>query len=100
MIIIVSPWYGPDTRGGAETQARSLAQTLHRQGVPVQVWASTGRDSFHPGEDSTTPPVGAKSMVLRSGASGPHLPTHLGCRCSSASIATCCRLSSSFQAKR
>ncbi len=48
MIIIVSPWYGPDTTGGAETQARSLATALHAQGEQVQVWASTGRDSFHP----------------------------------------------------
>lgn len=48
MIIIVIPWYGPDTAGGAETQARSLAQALHRIGVEVRVWASTGRDSFHP----------------------------------------------------
>ncbi len=48
MITIVSPWYGPDTVGGAETQARSLARALHALGIPVQVWASTGRDAFHP----------------------------------------------------
>ncbi|MCU0490807.1 MAG: glycosyltransferase family 4 protein [Chloroflexaceae bacterium] len=56
MLTIVSPWYGPDTRGGAETQARSLAQALHAQGVAVRVWASTGRDSFSPGDDQHYPP--------------------------------------------
>lgn len=49
MITIVVPWYGPDTRGGAENQARSLARALHARGVPVRVWASIGRDSFQPG---------------------------------------------------
>lgn len=48
MITIVSPWYGPDTIGGAETQARSLARSLHAREVAVQVWSSTARDSFHP----------------------------------------------------
>lgn len=48
MITLVIPWYGPDTVGGAETQARSLARALRRIGVPVRVWTSTGRDSFHP----------------------------------------------------
>jgi glycosyltransferase involved in cell wall biosynthesis len=52
MITIVSPWYGPDTTGGAETQARSLARALHAIGVEVRVWSSTGRDSFHPGDDA------------------------------------------------
>lgn len=59
MITLVIPWYGPDTTGGAETQARSLAQALHATGVEVRVWASTGRDSFHPGEnDYYAPGVG------------------------------------------
>jgi glycosyltransferase involved in cell wall biosynthesis len=56
MITIVIPWYGPDTAGGAETQARSLARALHAAGVDVRVWCSTGRDSFHPGEDTHYPP--------------------------------------------
>jgi glycosyltransferase involved in cell wall biosynthesis len=60
MITIVSPWYGPDTTGGAETQARSLARALHSIGVPVRVWASTGRDSFHPGTDDHYPPGSSK----------------------------------------
>ena len=47
-ITIVVPWYGPDTAGGAETQARQLAEAIHALGVPVEVWASDGRDSFAP----------------------------------------------------
>ena len=50
IITIVVPWYGRDTAGGAETQARQLAQALHAAGAPVEVWASTGRDSFAPPE--------------------------------------------------
>ncbi len=56
MITIVSPWYGPDTAGGAETQARSLARALHAQGVPLRIWTSTGRDSFHPTATAHYPP--------------------------------------------
>lgn len=55
MIVIVSPWYGPDTVGGAETQARGLARALHRIGVPVTVWAGTARDSFHAVEQNYYP---------------------------------------------
>lgn len=55
MITIVSPYYGPHTAGGAETQARSLARALHAIGAPVQVWASTARDSFHPDETNCYP---------------------------------------------
>lgn len=61
MITIVTPWYGPDTAGGAESQARSLARALHSIGVPVRVWASTGRDSFHPA-DSGYYPAGAGEL--------------------------------------
>jgi glycosyltransferase involved in cell wall biosynthesis len=49
-ITIVVPWFGPDTAGGAETQARQLAQAIRAQGAPVEVWATTGRDSFAPPE--------------------------------------------------
>ncbi len=49
-ITIVVPWFGPDTAGGAETQARQLAQAIHAQGTPVEVWATNGRDSFAPPE--------------------------------------------------
>ncbi|MEM8531342.1 MAG: glycosyltransferase family 4 protein [Chloroflexota bacterium] len=47
-ITIVSPWFGPDTVGGAETQARQLAQAIQGQGAAVEVWTTTGRDSFTP----------------------------------------------------
>ncbi len=47
-ITIIIPWFGRDTAGGAETQARQLAQAIHALGVPVEVWATTGRDAFSP----------------------------------------------------
>jgi glycosyltransferase involved in cell wall biosynthesis len=50
IITVIVPWFGPDTAGGAETQARQLAQAIHAQGAPVEVWATTGRDSFGPPE--------------------------------------------------
>jgi glycosyltransferase involved in cell wall biosynthesis len=49
-ITIVVPWFGRDTAGGAETQARQLAQALLAAGARVEVWATTGRDSFAPPE--------------------------------------------------
>jgi glycosyltransferase involved in cell wall biosynthesis len=49
-ITIVVPWFGRDTAGGAETQARQLATALRAAGAPVEVWATTGRDSFAPPE--------------------------------------------------
>ena len=48
IITIVVPWFGPDTVGGAETQARQLARAIRDQGAPVEVWTTTGRDSFAP----------------------------------------------------
>jgi glycosyltransferase involved in cell wall biosynthesis len=47
-ITIVVPWFGRDTAGGAETQARQLAGALRAVGAPAEVWATTGRDSFAP----------------------------------------------------
>jgi glycosyltransferase involved in cell wall biosynthesis len=47
MITLVTPFYGPDTAGGAETQARHLVSALHTLGVDIRVWCSTVRDSFH-----------------------------------------------------
>lgn len=49
-ITIVVPWFGRDTAGGAETQARQLAAAIHAAGAPVEVWATTGRNSFAPPE--------------------------------------------------
>lgn len=60
-LIIVSPWYGPDTAGGAETQARQLARSLHVLGVDVQVWSSTGRDGTHP-NDTAHYPAGSSEL--------------------------------------
>ncbi len=48
IITIVVPWFGPDTAGGAETQARQLAAAIRALGVPVEVWTTDGRDSFSP----------------------------------------------------
>lgn len=50
MITLVLPWFGPDSAGGAESQARDLARTLRALGYPLRVWASTGRDAFQPGD--------------------------------------------------
>ncbi len=47
-ITIVIPWFGPDTAGGAEAQARQLAVAMLAQGAVVEVWTTTGRDSFAP----------------------------------------------------
>src|SRR5215207_5388705 len=49
-ITIVLPWFGRDTAGGAETQARQLAQAIQALGVPIEVWATNGRDTFAPPE--------------------------------------------------
>lgn len=54
-ITIVVPWFGPDTAGGAETQARHLARALHTQGAPVEVWTTTGRDAFAPATEAYYP---------------------------------------------
>jgi glycosyltransferase involved in cell wall biosynthesis len=61
IITIVVPWFGPDTAGGAETQARQLAGAIRAQGAPVEVWASTGRDSFAP-PDLAHYPAGADTL--------------------------------------
>ncbi len=55
-IALVTPWYGPDTRGGAENQARQLAAALLAQGADLEVWTSTSRDAFSPRTASHYPP--------------------------------------------
>src|SRR5690349_3865413 len=60
-ITIVAPWFGGDTAGGAETQARQLAQAIRALGAPVEVWATTGRDSFAP-PDLAHYPEGADTL--------------------------------------
>jgi glycosyltransferase involved in cell wall biosynthesis len=47
-ITIVVPWFGADTAGGAETQARQLAHAIQASGAPVEVWSTVGRDVFAP----------------------------------------------------
>lgn len=61
IITIIVPWFGRDTIGGAETQARQLAHALHAQGAAVEVWATTGRDSFAPAQVAHYP-VGADRL--------------------------------------
>lgn len=59
-LTIVVPWFGVDTAGGAETQARQLAAAIHANGLPVEVWATNGRDSFAPPVPHY--PVGADTL--------------------------------------
>ncbi|MGD9100024.1 MAG: glycosyltransferase family 4 protein [Anaerolineae bacterium] len=44
-IALVLPWYGPDVVGGAETNARHLAEHLRASGVPIEVWTTCARDA-------------------------------------------------------
>jgi len=54
-VVLVTPWYGPDTAGGAEFHARRLVESLREKGVEVQVWTSTGKDFFSPEETAHYP---------------------------------------------
>jgi glycosyltransferase involved in cell wall biosynthesis len=47
-IVVVCPWYGPQTAGGAEVHARRLAESLREAGVNISVFSSTARDCFSP----------------------------------------------------
>ncbi len=47
-IVLVTPWYGLDTAGGAEVHARRLVESLYERGVAVEVLTTTGRDFFSP----------------------------------------------------
>ncbi len=47
IITIVIPYFGKNTVGGAENQARQLAQAMQQQGAQVEVWATTARNLFH-----------------------------------------------------
>jgi glycosyltransferase involved in cell wall biosynthesis len=42
-IALVLPWYGPDVPGGAETDARHMAEHLRAKGVPIEVWTTCAR---------------------------------------------------------
>jgi glycosyltransferase involved in cell wall biosynthesis len=43
-VAFVLPWYGPEVAGGAETDARHLAENLRSGDLPVEVWTTTVRD--------------------------------------------------------
>ncbi len=88
-ITVVLPWYGPDTAGGAETQARQLVAALHTAHAPVEVWATTAKDAhaplepYYPQGDGEvdgvvvrrfTPNRGTAITALRAAAA--HLPAH------------------------
>lgn len=80
-ITIVSSWFGPDTVGGAETQARQLAQAIQGQVAAVEVWTTTGRDSFTPptayyreGTDSHDG-IPIRRFPLTPPASDPYIPS-------------------------
>lgn len=47
-VALVTPWFGPETRGGAEQQARRLSRALFEAGVDLEVWTTQGRDAFAP----------------------------------------------------
>lgn len=86
---MVLPWYGSDTAGGAEAQARQLVAALHAAGAPVEVWATTAKDAHAPldpyyphGDDEVdgvvvrrfTPNCGTAITPLLLAAA--HLPAH------------------------
>lgn len=45
-IAFVTPWYGPDIPGGAESEARRTAQRLHQAGYKVEILTTCIRDFF------------------------------------------------------
>jgi glycosyltransferase involved in cell wall biosynthesis len=47
-VVLVTPWYGLDTAGGAEVHARRLVESLQQAGVEIEVFTSTGKDFFTP----------------------------------------------------
>jgi glycosyltransferase involved in cell wall biosynthesis len=54
-IVLVTPWYGPDTAGGAEYYARRLAESLYQAGVNLEVETSTEKDFFSRDQSSYYP---------------------------------------------
>jgi hypothetical protein len=81
IITIVIPWFGPDTAGGAETQARQLAAAIRDQGAPIEVWTTVGRDSFAPatqahyalGHDSFDG-IPVRRFAIRAPQTEPYIP--------------------------
>ncbi|HLL76621.1 MAG TPA: glycosyltransferase family 4 protein, partial [Pyrinomonadaceae bacterium] len=56
-LALVTPWFGPDLRGGAEQQARQIALRLASRGHAVEVLATCAR-SFHDGWSTDFHPPG------------------------------------------
>lgn len=55
-VALVTPWFGQDTRGGAENQAFQLVRALRALGADIEVWTTTSRDAFSPRTDRHYPP--------------------------------------------
>ncbi len=47
-VVLIIPWYGLETAGGAEAHGRRLAESLKAAGVEIEVWTSCGKDFFSP----------------------------------------------------
>lgn len=54
-LALVIPWYGLEAAGGAEFHARRLAESLRDAGLSIQVFTTTGRDSFAAREEEYYP---------------------------------------------
>lgn len=51
MIGFVTPWYGDDATGGAETELKELVQHLHKAGIPLEVLTTCVRSFRHDWND-------------------------------------------------
>ncbi len=73
-VTIVLPWYGPETAGGAEAQARHLVHAARQTGMPIDVWTTTARDAraplapFYPLGDDTVDGVPVRRFPASLGA--------------------------------
>lgn len=55
-IVLVIPWYGLDTVGGAELHGRRLAESMRQAGVAIEVFTTTAKDFFTPDQPDYYPP--------------------------------------------
>jgi glycosyltransferase involved in cell wall biosynthesis len=61
-LTFVTPWYGADVTGGAETQARATAEALRRiGGLDVDVWTTCAQD-FHSDWSGNARPEGLEDV--------------------------------------
>jgi glycosyltransferase involved in cell wall biosynthesis len=71
-VAIVTPWYGPDLKGGAEQQARELAVRLSLRGVQVDVLTTCSHsfleswqvDHFEPGIEKVSDTLSIRRFTL------------------------------------